>query len=213
MQILNKIADRNIAIGTPCYGGVTANYANSLAASVSLFAKYNINLFPILLSHQSVIQMARNRMLKEIIISDADDLVWIDSDISWTTEQFFHLINSPYEVTTGAYLLTDGTTTIHLWNKGPASRIELLNIKEPLKVQSCGFGFIAMKKGVFERMPRPWFNHEFAKVGVDKNGRDIIDCVGEDISWCIKAYREKIDIWFDPRILVTHNKTMPLFFR
>jgi len=142
-----------------------------------------------------------------------DTIVWIDSDISWTPEQFFALVDSRHEVTTGAYLLTDGSTTIHAWGRpGSVPAVELLRMREPIKVQSCGFGFIAMKRGVFEAMQRPWFNHEFQKVGTAPDGSDVIDCLGEDISWCVKAHRAKIEIWFDPRALVTHNKTMPLQF-
>jgi len=143
-----------------------------------------------------------------------DTIVWIDSDISWTVEDFFRLVDSPYAVTTGAYLLNDGSTTVHAWNfPGSIPAHAMLSMKEPTKIQSCGFGFIAMKQGVFEAMPRPWFSHEFQKVGVDSKGGDVIDCLGEDISWCVKANRAKIDIWFDPRVLVTHNKMMPLQFR
>lgn len=142
-----------------------------------------------------------------------DSIIWIDSDISWKADDIFRLYYSNYEVTTGAYLLADGTTTtIHEWHKGPIAKWRIKSLTDPFKVQSCGFGFVAMKSGVFERMPRPWFNHEFVKVGVDKIGRDVIDCVGEDISWCIKAYREKIDIWFDPKVLVTHHKTAAIRF-
>lgn len=141
-------------------------------------------------------------------------IVWIDSDITWTPEDFFRLVDSPHAVTTGAYLLNDGTTTVHAWNvPGSIPAATMLNMSEPFKIQSCGFGFIAMKSGVFEAMPRPWFNHEFQKVGVDAQGNDVVDCLGEDISWCVKAHRAKIDIWFDPRVLVTHNKMMPLRFR
>jgi hypothetical protein len=83
---------------------------------------------------------------------------------------------------------------------------------EPEKIQSCGFGFIAIKYGVFERIPRPWFNLELASIG-QKYGMDIYDLLGEDISWCYKAHKANIDIWFDPSILVTHHKRIPLRFK
>jgi hypothetical protein len=142
-----------------------------------------------------------------------DVIVWIDSDISWTNENFFKLINSKYEVTTGAYLLTDMASTVYNQNYLDGIPIlYILNMKGPEKIQSCGFGFIAMKKGVFERIPRPWFNLEIAPIG-QKNGVDIYDMLGEDISWCYKAYKQNIDIWFDPDILVSHHKRVPLRFK
>jgi hypothetical protein len=87
---------------------------------------------------------------------------------------------------------------------------EIVNLKEPLRVQSLGFGFVAMKSGVFEKIQRPWFNHEYVKVGENPDGTDIIDAVGEDISWCIKAYRAGIELYFDPTVLVTHMKKQPI---
>lgn len=139
-------------------------------------------------------------------------IFWIDSDISWTVDQFFKLYDSNYDVITGCYLLADGyTTTVHAWGTpGGIPAHEIVKLKDPFKVQSLGFGFVAMKSGVFEKIQRPWFSHEYVKVGVDANGKDIIDAVGEDISWCIKAYRAGIDLYFDPTVLVTHMKKHPI---
>jgi hypothetical protein len=213
----------NILIATPGTN-LHAAYVSSLTDSLAFLAENNLS-FKWLNGQSSLVHHARELTIsgggKELSPNDKgpmgdsctyDKIVWIDSDISWTVEDFERIIQSSFEVTTGAYLLTDGSTTIHAWHKGPMHREEINRLRDPFKIQSCGFGFIAMKSGVFERMPRPWFNHEFVKVGTDQNGKDVIDCVGEDISWCIKAYREKIDIWFDPKILVTHHKTMPLRF-
>jgi len=200
-----------------------ADYVESLSKTLHECAKKSLTVKWIN-GQSSLVHHARELTIsgggKELSANDTspckgigyDSIVWIDSDISWKTDDFFRLVNSPYEVTTGAYLLTDGSTTVHAFKSpGGIPRDVIRQLDEPFKIQSCGFGFIAMKRGVFERMPRPWFNHEFAKVG-EQNGRDVFDCVGEDISWCIKAYREKIDIWFDPKVLVTHHKTVPLNF-
>ena len=83
-------------------------------------------------------------------------------------------------------------------------------MENPFKVQSIGFGFVAIKHGVFEKLPRPWFNLEYVKVAEDSEGNPVIDSVGEDISWCVKAYRAGIDIYFYPKVLVTHMKKHPI---
>jgi len=139
-------------------------------------------------------------------------IFWIDSDISWTTEDFFKIYDSEHDVASGAYLLADGfTTTVHAWGApGGMLATEIVNLKDPLRVQSLGFGFVAMKSGVFEKIQRPWFNHEYVKVGENPDGTDMIDAVGEDISWCIKAYRAGIELYFDPTVLVTHMKKQPI---
>jgi len=142
-------------------------------------------------------------------------IFWIDSDIAWTVEDFFAIYDSEYDVTSGAYLLADGyTTTVHAWGTpGGIPAEQILKMREPMKVQSIGFGFVAMKYGVFESIQRPWFNHEQVQVGKDSVGNAVIDTVGEDISWCIKAYRAGIDIYFDPAVLVDHIKKSPIRWR
>lgn len=144
-----------------------------------------------------------------------DKIFWIDSDIAWEIKDFFTLYNSNYDVASGAYLLADGvTTTVHAWGTpGGIPAKQILKMSEPVKVQSIGFGFVAMKYGVFESIQRPWFNHEQVQVGEDSKGNPVIDTVGEDISWCVKAYRAGIDIYFDPSVLVTHIKKSPITWR
>lgn len=139
-------------------------------------------------------------------------IFWIDSDISWTPEQFFKIYDSDKDVMCGTYLLADGfTTTVHAWGApGGMPAHDIINMKDPIRVQSLGFGFVAMKSGVFEKIQRPWFNLEYVKVGESEDGKDIIDSVGEDISWCVKAYRSGIDLYFDPTVLVTHIKKQPI---
>ncbi|MSX83313.1 MAG: hypothetical protein F2740_03095 [Actinobacteria bacterium] len=139
-------------------------------------------------------------------------IFWIDSDIAWTPEQFFKLYDSEKEVISGAYLLADGfTTTVHAWGApGGMPAVEIVKMTDPIRVQSLGFGFVCMKSGVFEKITRPWFSHEYVKVGQAEDGSDIMDAVGEDISWCVKAYRAKIDLYFDPTVLVTHIKKQPI---
>ena len=114
-------------------------------------------------------------------------------------------------MTTGAYLLADGvTTSVHAWGTpGGIPKNEIMKMTEPIKIQSTGFGFIAMKRGVFERLERPWFKH-YPQAIKRIDGTMIEDSLGEDISWCINAYKAGIDIYFDPSVLVNHMKKVPI---
>lgn len=138
-------------------------------------------------------------------------IVWIDSDISWEPEQFFKIYNSEYDVVTGAYLLADGvTTSVHAWGDPRGiPKNQIRQMSDPLKIQSTGFGFIAIKSGVFEKLERPWFKHYGQKIQ-RSDGVEIEDSLGEDISWCINAYKAGVDIYFDPSVLVTHIKKVPI---
>jgi hypothetical protein len=90
----------------------------------------------------------------------------------------------------------------------------LLEIKEPFKVAGAGFGFIAVKSGVFENMKRPWFG-PVAIPNTDENKENDPEfiLIGEDLSWCTKAINAGFDIWVDPLVRVTHQKTFQLYWR
>lgn len=214
----------NIVICSPGYDFV-AEYIESLTETITECHKRNLTVK--WLNGQS----ARVHYARELAISadkfdihvdsqvpfnnqfTYDIIFWIDSDISWSVDSFFKLINSKYKVTTGSYLLTDGASTVYTQEYlGGIPRNIILNMKDPIKIQSCGFGFIAIKNGVFEKISRPWFNMVMAPIGKNEKG-DILDLLGEDISWCYKAYYANIDIWFDPSVLVTHHKRVPLGFK
>lgn len=214
----------DVLIATP--GAILeAQYVKSLVATLSECDKRGIT-YKWLNHYSSLVHHARELTASGVegldlnptqVSPGGDDITynkifWIDSDIAWTPEQFFKIYDSEYDVTTGCYLLADGyTTTVHAWGApGGMPATEIVNLKDPLRVQSLGFGFVAMKSGVFEKIQRPWFNHEYVKVGENPDGTDIIDAVGEDISWCIKAYRAGIELYFDPTVLVTHMKKHPI---
>jgi GT2 family glycosyltransferase len=73
---------------------------------------------------------------------------------------------------------------------------------EPVEVFGIGFGFIAMKSGVFESMDRPWFRIR----GVQWDGLDFECNIGEDYSWCMNARNNGFRVMLDPTVRVKHHK-------
>lgn len=138
-------------------------------------------------------------------------IFWIDSDIEWAPKQFFQLYDAPEEVISGGYLLANGqTTTVHTqeFPQGIPKNVAK-KMSRVIQVQGVGFGFVAVKSGVFERMERPWFAHVPQQV-MTSSGKHIFDSLGEDVSWCIRAQRAGVPIHFDPGVLVNHIKTIPV---
>ena len=77
--------------------------------------------------------------------------------------------------------------------------------KKPFTVDYTGFGWVLIKKGVFEdkKMTYPWFA---PKMQVFESGA-VQDMCGEDVSFCLDAMDAGFKIWCDPRIRVGHEKT------
>jgi len=76
--------------------------------------------------------------------------------------------------------------------------------KKPFTVDYTGFGWVMIKKGVFEHpeMKYPWFA---PKMQVFESGA-VQDMCGEDVSFCLDAMDVGFEIWCDPRIRVGHEK-------
>ena len=151
-----------------------------------------------------------------------DYQLWIDSDIVFDTQKFWQLIDlaipeegEEKEIVAGWYATEDGhTTSVAHWlseedfakNGGVMNHETVESItkkRKPFTVDYTGFGWVLIKKGVFERLEYPWFA---PKMQVFDSGK-VQDMCGEDVSFCLDAKKEGIVTWCDPRIRVGHEKT------
>lgn len=210
----------NVVICTPGHS-VMSSYNKSLLATVAELSKRNI-AWAWSSEYSSHVGDAREVTLNGSHINDPseqrpfmggftyDKLFWIDSDITWSPEDFLKLYESDKEIISGAYLLASGEVTAYKELMGtPYIYDEVIAMSETVKIASCGFGFLAIKSGIFEKMTRPWFQ---AVAGTANfNGKDYtFPIMGEDISWCKRATNLGYEIWFDPTVRVIHTKMMKL---
>ena len=138
---------------------------------------------------------------------DYDKILWIDSDITFTAEDAMKLIQSEKDIVSGAYLLSGGDVPAYPRLLGaPYVHSDIVNMTEPVKVDACGFGFLAVKKGVFESLTRPWFQSALAKTddGIE------FPILGEDLSWCKRVGDLGYEIWLDPSVKLVHTKMMKI---
>lgn len=208
----------NVLIATPG-SSMTAGYVKSLLKTIYALDKEGLS-WNFLNASGSLVAMVREEAIAGYGVNDAnmtqvcsgdftyDKIIWIDSDIEWEPTDFFNLYMSNKDIISGCYLMEDRHIPIYNQPRGGMMPEQmLLERKEPFKVAGCGFGFICIKKGVFEKLPRPWFGPESVP---DNNGKDVFYLVGEDLSWCTKAIKHGFDIWVDPNVRVTHQKTFKL---
>lgn len=137
-----------------------------------------------------------------------DKIFWIDSDIEWEFEDFYRLYTSGLNVVSGLYALDQtGKVAVGYPNEygAPTSvnSVEFLLHDRPVEVGGVGFGFVCMKYGVFESIPRPWFLIGRVQWSPDSEMRVN---VGEDYSWCGKAQQAGYKIYVDPTVKVKHHK-------
>jgi hypothetical protein len=146
-----------------------------------------------------------------------DYQLWIDSDIVFNTEKFYQLVLMDTHLASGWYCTEDGnTSSVAHWmeeddfrKNGGVMNHETLETmskrKKPFTVDYTGFGWLLIKKGVFEHedIKYPWFA---PKMQVFESG-EVQDMCGEDVSFCLDAKEAGFEIWCDPRVRVGHEKT------
>ena len=158
--------------------------------------------------YSSMVNFARCKVLGANVLKGPDQLpwqgklnydlqLWIDSDIVFNLEAFYKLVWMNKDIAAGWYCTEDGkTTSVAHWleedefeqNGGVMNHEMVDGIQKRRKPFTCdytGFGWVMIKKGVFEHpdMKYPWFAPQMQ---VFDSGQ-VQDMCGEDVSFCLEA--------------------------
>ena len=150
---------------------------------------------------------------------DYDYTMWLDSDMVFTPEHFAKLLNVNQDIVSGLYLMDGGHNyaTVKNWDYEHFAKnysfeflspkdIQVYKEEQPntlLNVEYTGFGFILIKKGVFEKIGYPWFRPIYYEL---PNG--ISDFCAEDVGFCQLAIKNGFKIFIEPTVVVGHEKTI-----
>ena len=204
----------NVVIATPGFS-MDAEYVKALMATCERLVDEGIS-FTFLSEYSSFVPHAREatamggrelRYDKKQIAGGRftyDKIFWIDSDIVWTPEDFLKLYFADLDVVSGLYLLDD-EKSVPVQVVDGFRRLEKANVKfleKTFQAGAVGFGFVCIKSGVFESMPRPWF--KLARLNRGDERPELM--VGEDFSWCYSAIENGFKIWVDATVQVAHRK-------
>jgi len=142
---------------------------------------------------------------------DYDYMLWVDSDNIFTPQDFLKLYNLKKEIASGLYLTQDAKNfaTVKNWDEKFFEKNgyfefltaeSLKQYKQPFIVDYTGFGFILIKKGVFEKLKYPWFRPVWKKFG------NVTEFTMEDVSFCHLVKEHGINVWVHPEVVVKHEK-------
>lgn len=146
---------------------------------------------------------------------DYDYLMWIDSDIVFGPLQFQSLLNRKQDIVAGVYAMEGGKqlAVVKDWNEEFFKQHgyfefmtpeDIKDKKDIIPVSYVGFGFILIKKGVFEKMSYPWFRPIDQKIG------KAVDFCMEDVAFCLRAKELGFKVYIDPTVRVLHEKKVLL---
>lgn len=198
---------RKVMIGTPCYDGrIDVWYTNSLVNTVKQAEARGVEITPMWVSFDALVQRARNDTVQIALESGVDDLVWIDSDIEWQPEWFYKLLDYPQDIVGGTYR-----------KKGDREEYVIRQTKQRpidpstglVEVDGLGTGFVKMSRAslqwLWDNSP-PYIDPKDGKERrmifdvVIENG----DMVSEDIHMFNTLTRGGFKVWMDTAMTCNH---------
>lgn len=206
---------RKVLIGSPSYDGtIDVLYVNSLVASIKYAYDNNLNidLIPIWVSYDALVQRCRNDTVWVALQQDCDDLFWIDTDIEWEPEDLFKLLDYPVDVVGGTYPKKGDKKEMyvgdfHPMKPGPHGLYE---------VGGLGTGFLRFSRKACQWLwdnSEPYIEYPESPGEEQKHRRWIFDVrvnnkgqlVSEDILVCRRLTNEGgFKIYLDPTITCNH---------
>lgn len=192
---------KKVLIAVPCMNQVPAEFADSLARLTSYGLKDHLigQIFKI----GSLIYTSRDDIAREAITSEADYVMWFDSDMVFPPDTLkrlmVHMENPDVDIVTGLYFRRVQPFTPVLFDhlkkiEDGVEWSEFTDIKgELFEVGGCGFGCVLMTSDIFMAV-----QNKFGAMFTPMPG------AGEDIAFCIRARELGYRIWCDPTIPLGH---------
>jgi GT2 family glycosyltransferase len=142
---------------------------------------------------------------------DYDYMMWIDSDIVFSNRSFKALLDMKKDIASGWYSQPGGSTPVvermdneYFISHGSYEFISaegMEAMRAPFVADYIGFGWVLVRKGVFESIEYPWFAPKVRRLpgGIE-------DVCSEDVAFCSDARAAGFEIWVDPQVRVGHEK-------
>lgn len=196
---------RKVVIATPSLDGrVEATYAYFLAETVRLGMQNGIAFLPLMVLREALIQQARNDLFAMAYKADADDVIWVDSDIAWEPQHALRLLSHDVDVVGGTYRRKDDAESYVV-----KCRRENLQIGPTglIEVEALGCGFLRMSRRAVSHL---WDVSTAYKSKGDER-RWVFDVrpfkgevVSEDVGACLRLHDDGIPVYLDPAITCHH---------
>jgi len=196
---------RKVLIGTPAHDGrVDVWYANSLINTVKLSALKGVEIVPVYMSYDSLVQRARNDLVRLAIEEKFDYLIFIDSDEEWNPEWIFKLIAYKEDVVGATVVKKSDQIAFNVKALETGLKQQQNGLME---VECVGTGFLkislnALKK-VWDMSPEYFNEDRKCRMVFDVqivNG----DLVSEDNVFCKKWRSLGGKVFIDPAMTCNH---------
>ena len=234
---IEELRKRKLFLATPMYGGQCAGmFARSVADLAALCAQYGIPLQMYFLFNESLITRARNYCVDEFLRSDAEHLMFIDSDIGFTPQDVIALMSlqaqdEKYDIIGGPYpkKCISWEKIKHAVDKGvadndpnvlekfvgdfvfnPKGGQQSIPIGEPVEVLEIGTGFMMVSKKAMKKFAESYkeymYKPDHVRTEHFDGSREILMAFQAEVDPKSKRYLSE-DYWFCQKAQEINLKT------
>lgn len=162
---------------------------------------------------QSDLPRARSQMLEFALSTDAERILWVDSDIEFRPADAIEILKSPEEFMAGAYAAkTESRICLD-----PGGRPQPVSESGIGEVDYVGFGFVSLARGLVERVAAavPWVEEQtsrgvarwrptFCPLVLESTAAGARRYLSEDYAFCHRAREVGARIWVNYRYPLFH---------
>lgn len=210
---------KTIFIGTPSYSGPCPDYQLTLLKAIPSFEKAGYQVYWKVLEGCCYVHTARNKIVQEFLLSDADELLFIDDDIGTDPPDLLRLLGRDKDIVGGAAPFRHGTLGFPIHHAvtatGHASNVE----DGMLEVNMIPTAVLKIKREAFMKVARAGdaqLRIEYDRETSEEHARYLsffdfeVDNekhleFGEDVTFCRKWKRLGGEIWCEPNMTIRHH--------
>lgn len=189
-----------VAVCVPCRDTVMAGFAFDMARLTAFDAQNREGELQLLQMPGTLIFTQREKLAEEALEWGADAILYIDSDMRFPADSLNVLLSREVPIigvnaTTRREPVVPTAMNLHLdkmKDEGMVrqvwSKIESRGKSGIEQVTAVGFGVTLIRREVFEKIPKPWFDVIWTDHG---------NVIGEDVAFCVKAMEQNIPVFVD----------------
>jgi len=203
---------KKVLIATPSYDGkLDIFYIHSLLSTLSLAEDNNVEIYPLFICYDSLIQRARNDLFKLAYDNDIDNLFFIDGDVGWNPQDFYKLVKSDKDIIGGSYRKKTDNEELYVVKAldKDNSKLNLSVDKDGiLEVAGLGCGFMKISRKAMNALweiSKPYTSEKGDTRMVFEVVCEDGDLISEDIYMCKKWRNLGNSVYLDTNITCSHT--------
>ncbi len=203
LQLLNNKETMKLGICLPLYNVVPASFFVNFINRIH--EVYNQNKFDvqIYMRTSTIVDKARNELVKMALNDNCDYVLFIDSDMLIPRGAIDKLLEMDVDIASGLYF-SKGKPYLPVARVQEGDRhffLEDFKYNDIMKVAGVGMGCCLIKTKVFKDMKNPYFKLEWR----EHEGKQYQ--IAEDLYFCEVARKKGFEVWLNTGVVCGHYGT------